>query len=808
MIKNYFKIAWRNLLKNKTFSIINILGLATGIAVCLIIVLFVYDELSYDRYNEKASQIVRVTFGGKMGGEVMKESSVMAPVAQAMLNDYPEVEKATRLHSNGMLGKISYGNKNFREKDFASVDANFFEVFTLPFIAGDEKTALTEPNSVVITEEIAKKYFGEEDPMGKLLEFSSLGTTKKVTGVIKNIPLNSHFHFDFFSSMTDVPEARSDSYLSGSFYTYLVLPKGYDYQKLEAKLSTFLDKYMSSQMKVAMGMNIQEFRAKGNDISLHLQPLTAIHLRSDFTNGLEPGGNIQYVYIFSAIAIFMLLIACINFMNLSTAGASKRAKEVGMRKVMGSSPFDLIKQFLFESVFLAFIALIIGLALVKLSLPIFNQLADKSLSLNMLFTVSNIIILIISGLVIGVLAGSYPALFLSSYQPLAVLKSKFNANQKNVSLRSGLVVFQFFVSVLLIVGTIVVYKQLAFIQNKKLGFNKEQVLVLRNTYLLGDKKEILKNELANDPRVLSISNSAFVPVGPTNSNMASTFPEGDKTFIRRTNIYEVDEKYLPTLGMELSSGRNFSKDFPTDSAGVIVNESLANLYGWGENAVGKKINYFTSSEENSFSSYQVLGVVKDFNFKSLHEKIGPMMMILRHSPGLIIKVKPTDVAGLISLISQKWERFNMEEAFSYSFLDDDFNKVYSSEQKTGKILGIFSALTIFVACLGLFGLVTFTAEQRTKEIGVRKTLGANVSQLVALLSGYFLKLVFIACLIAFPLAWFAMNKWLQDFAYHINISVWIFVVAGLLILTIAMITISFQAIKAALANPIKSLRTE
>ncbi|MBU2045284.1 MAG: FtsX-like permease family protein, partial [Bacteroidetes bacterium] len=505
---------------------------------------------------------------------------------------------------------------------------------------------------------------------------------------------------------------------------------------------------------------------------------------------------------------FMLLIACINFMNLSTAGASKRAKEVGVRKVLGSGTSDLIKQFLFESVLFSIIALSISLAMVKLALPAFNSLSNKELTFSFITNPILLIGLFFTAVLVGILAGSYPAFFISSFKPIEVLKSKRISNQKSFSLRSGLVVFQFFISVLLIVGTIVVYKQLAYIQNKKLGFQKDQILVLRNTYQLGAKEQAFKEELSNDPRILSVSNSAFLPAGPTNTNMATTFPDGDKTLIRRTNIYDVDEQYIPTLGMELLKGRNFSPDFPTDSSAVIVNEALAKIFGWGDDAVGHQVNYFTNIDNDYTGNYHVIGIVKDFNFKSLHEKIGPMMMVLHHSPGLIIKVKPNDIAGLISSLSHKWENFNMDEPFTYTFLDDDFNKVYSSEQKTGTILGIFSALTIFVACLGLFGLVTFTAEQRTKEIGVRKTLGATVSQIVTLLSGYFLKLVLIACLIAFPLSWYAMNRWLQDFAYHIDISWWIFLLAGFTALFIALITVSLQAVKAALANPIKSLRTE
>ena len=806
MIKNYFKIAWRNFVKNKAFSFINILGLSIGIAVCLIILLFVQNELSYDKYNEKAAQIVRVTFGGKMSGETMKEPGVMAPVAQTLQSNFPEVLQATRLQSN-MSSKISYKEKTFKEDNIAAVDSNFFQVFTISFVKGDFKTALAEPNTVVITEEAAQKYFGNEDALGKSLEFKNFNSVKKITGVIKRIPANAHFHFDYFTSLLDNPEANSPSFLSGTFYTYLVLPVGYNYKTLQAKLSTVVDKYISPQLKQAMGMTIAEFRQKGNDVQLNLQPLTDIHLHSDFTNGIEPGGDIRYVYIFGAIALFMLLIACINFMNLSTATSSKRVKEIGIRKVMGSFQSELVRQFLFESVLLSMIALSIGLVLVKLTLPVFNHLADKQLNFQLINSPLTILALVTFGVLVGILAGSYPAFFLSSFKPIAVLKSRFASTQKGISLRSGLVVFQFFISVLLMIGTIVVYQQLSYIQNKKLGFDKEQLLVLRNTYLLGNKETLLKEQLLRDPHVVNVSNSANLPAGPTNSNMTSTFPDGNSALVRRTNIYQVDERYIPTMGMQIIAGRNFSKDFPTDSSGVIVNETMAKINGWGTNPVGHFVNYFTNNNGET-NKLLVVGMVKDFNFKSLHEEIGPVALLLQQSAGLIVKAKPTDIAGLLASIKIKWTSFGMDEPLNYSFLDEDFSRAYLSEQKTGTILGIFSALTIFVACLGLFGLATYTADQRTKEIGVRKVLGANVGQIVGLLSNHFLKLVLIACVLAFPFAWYAMHKWLQDFAFRIDIAWWVFILAGIYALVIAILTVSFQAIKAALMNPVKSLKAE
>ena len=808
MLKNYIKIAFRNLLKNKAFTAINIFGLVIGIATCLIIMLFVQDELSFDRFNEKADQIVRVVFRGKMNGEFIKEASTMAPTAQTLKNDYPEVLAATRIRSYGSP-KVMVNTKVFAGASFAYVDANFFQVFTLPFVKGDVKTALIEPNTILITQAIANKYFGNEDPVGKTLNLKDKNQLFKITGVIADLPVNSHFHFDLFGSMETLPEAKLPTWLASNYHTYLVLQKDYDYKKLEAKLPQVIDKYMGPLIKQGMGVSLSEFRKKGNDVGLFLQPLLDIHLKSDFSNSssLEPSGDIRYVYIFGAIALFMLLIACINFMNLSTAGASKRAKEVGIRKVLGSVKAELITQFLLESIILTFVALVLALLLVKISLPSFNNLSGKALVFD--FTNNPLIIIgILSfGLLVSVLAGSYPAFFLSSFKPISVLKGTVIPNRKGISFRSGLVVFQFIISVSLILSTTIVYQQLSYIQSKKLGYDKEQLLVLRNAYLLGNNAAILKTQLENDPRVASVTVSAFLPAGPTDTNMSGVYPDEKMEQNRRAIIYQIDAQYIPTMGMQIVLGRNFSKGLTTDSSNVIINETMAKTLGWGKKAVGHIINRFTDNNGGT-KSYTIVGVVKDFHFKSLHEEIAPLMMVLEESHGLIIKVKTKDIAGLLATMKTEWQKFNSDEPFTYAFVDELFNKTYLSEQKTGTILSIFAGLTIFIACLGLFGLATFTAEQRTKEIGVRKVLGASIGQLIALLSKDFLKLVLVACLIAFPLGYWAMSMWLQDFVYRINISWWIFVFAGVGAIAIALLTVSYQAIKAALMNPVKSLKTE
>ena len=804
MIRNYLKTAWRNIRKNKLFSFINILGLSIGIATCFIIMLYVQDELSYDRFNKNADNIARVVFHADINGGKIDESVSMPPVAQTMKRDFPEVEDATRILSFG-TPKIIYSNTVFKDDRFALVDPNFFSIFTLPMIKGDAKTALAQPGGIVLTQETAEKFFGKQEPIGKIIQVNTdSNRVYKVTGIIKNIPANSHFHFDAFGSLTSWANATSDTWLGGSYHTYLLLRPGTDIKKMEARFPAMVEKYMGPQILQQMGLSLKQFTSKGNSLGFALQPLKDIHLNSNTTTEFEPGGNATYVYIFGGVAIFMLIVACINFINLSTAGASKRAKEVGVRKVAGSGKLQLISQFLSESVLITFFALFIAFALVQLALPAFNNISGKHLS----FDVKPILAFIGLGLLVGVVAGIYPAFYLSSFKPIAVLKGKLTSSNKSFGLRSGLVVFQFFISVALIIGTIVVYQQMKYIQNKDLGFNKEQILTIPNSYALGSNEQVFKQQMLQDSRIVNATASYYKPAGPSNYNNALAFPQGNDNLVVDGVEYHVDENYIPTLGMKMVSGRNFSKEFATDSTGIILNETAAHALGWNDmTAVGKTVVRQNSDRGNNIP-FHVIGVVKNFNFKSLHEAISPLYMTLQPEGGLIFKIKTTDIAGLLATMKKNWDTYNTGEPFTYEFMDDLFNKTYSTEQKTGSILNIFSVLIILVASLGLFGLVTYTAEQRTKEIGIRKVLGASVSQVTQMLSKEFLKLVLIASLIAFPVAWWAMNKWLQSFAYRISISWWIFLVAGFGALLIALITVSFQAIKAAIANPVKSLRTE
>ena len=807
MFKNYFKIAWRNLLSSKSYSALNILGLAIGIASCLLIFLFVIDELSYDRYNEKAADIVRVVFKAEINGEKIKEAVVMAPVNEVLKKEFPEVIDATRLRNLG-TPKITYNNRSYRNGKFAYVDPNFFRVFTLPIVAGDKKSPLDEPNTVVLTRKEAIKYFGEQDPIGKILSLENTGQQLKVTALIDKIPQNSHFHFDMLASMLGDDRAKGISWMESNFFSYLVLRKGADYKNLEKKLPQVVKKYMGPQIRESMGVTFNEF-TKDNQVGLFLQPLTDIHLNSDFSTSstLEQGGDIKYVYIFSAIALFMLLIACINFMNLSTAAAAKRGKEIGIRKVLGSKRNQLVRQFLAESLLISVIAMAIAVVLVVLVLPLFNELSGKSLELAYLLRPKIMIALLLLSVLISFMAGGYPAFYLSSFNPITALKSKFSGSGRTKGIRSGLVVFQFIISAGLILATLIVEKQMSYIQNKNIGYDKKQLLVLREAYFLGKNEAAFKNQILKDPRVENVTTAAFVPAGTTDENMSVVYL-GDQTgSFRRMNVYNIDDQYIPTMGMTMKTGRNFSKEFGADSLNVIINETAARILGFLDEPIGKTL---TRALDNNGTrqNLTVIGVIKDFNFQSLHQKIDPLIMLNNPYGGLIVRAKVADMSGLIKSISNLWNGFNPQDTFSYALLDDSYKHAYLADQKMGDILSIFALLTIFVACLGLLGLVTFTTEQKFKEIGIRKILGSTVPQIVMLLSKEFVKLVFVSFIIAFPLGYYLMDKWLQDFAYRTEINVWVFALAGLITVLIAFLTICFKSVKAAIANPVKSLRTE
>lgn len=812
MLKNYLKIAWRNLLKSKVFSSINIIGLASGLACFILIALYVADELSYERFNEKANRIYRINSDILFGGNNLHMAVTSDPMGATLKKDYPQVEEFVRFYNSDGYRMVKKGTEYIREDNVAHADSSLFNVFTLPIISGETKTALTEPNTVVITESTAKKYFASTEVVGKNIETDeNKSTLYKITAVIKDIPHNSHFKFDFIFSMHNV-QYQWGNFLSNNFQTYIVLRPGTDYKTFEKNFAQVIDKYLLPQAKQFMNINsMEEFAKSGNRLEYSLMPLTAIHLHSDRFPELGVNGNIQYVYIFSAVALFVLLLACINFMNLSTARSSSRAKEVGIRKVLGSEKQSLIKQFLAESTLTAIIATVFAVIIVWLCISWFNNLSGKQLSIADLFQTKYLAVLIALPFVVGLLAGGYPAFFLSSFKPIAVLKGKINAGFKKSTLRNVLVVFQFATSIFLIVGTIVVYRQLNYIQTKKLGFSKDQVLIINGTGGMGNNTEAFKNEVSKLSGVKASTYAGYLPVSNSsrNDNTYSTSPVMDSKNGFNMQTWVADYDYLNVMGMELAKGRNFSKEFGTDSSALIINESLAKLLGFND-PIGKKLyTYFQDQSGTKLSTYNIIAVVKNFHFESLKQNIGPLCFRLGKPDWVTaFKVNTGNIKELVSNIESKWKTLAPAMPFSYQFLDESFDNMYRVEQRTAKLGLSLAIIAILIACLGLVGLATYMAEQRIKEIGVRKVLGATVTNLVAMLSKDFLKLVLISTVFAVPLAWWAMNKWLQDFAYRINIGWWVFVAAGILALLIAVLTVSSQAIKAAIANPVKSLRTE
>jgi len=807
MFKNNLKIGWRNLLKHKGFFAINTGGLAIGIATCLVIMLFVVNELSYDRYNENADQIVRVVLKGEVQGEAIKEAVIPAAAAAAFQREFPEVLKGTRLKTTG-IPQITYQSNTFRESRFAYVDPNFFSVFSLPFLKGDARTALKEPYSIVITEREAMKYFGNEDPLGKTLDFKEWKQQYKVTGVIEEVPSNSHFHFDLFGSMEGLQDSKRLTWLEGGYSSYLMLDKSSRYQDLQKKLPALVRKYMGPQLQQAMGVSMAEFESKGNKIGLFLQPLVKVHLYSDFADSseLESGGDINSVYIFSAIALFVLLVACVNFINLSTAAATKRAKEVGIKKVLGSGRNQLITQFLIESSLATLSAMLLAPVLVVMSLPLFNTLSHRVFRVSDFLTLEVSLYYVLFGILISLLAGIYPAFVLSSYKPLAALKSKF-AHARGKGIRGGLVIFQFSISVVLIVATIIVDQQMSFIQKKDIGYDKDQMVVVKDSWLLGGNQAVYKEQLLNHSQVENVTRSRYIPAGPSNNSMTGIFLSPESTDFRRTAVYYIDDQYIPTMDMKIMAGRNFSENYGSESSNVIVNETFAEVFGLGDNAVGKTIKASIDNEGGK-ANMIVIGVIKDFHFKPLHQAIEPLIMMTGSDAGLIIRAKTSDMPQLITDMEKMWNDFNLDEPFSYALLDQLYNQTYLKEQNIGTLLRIFAMLTILVACLGLFGLVTFSAEQRVKEIGIRKVLGSNVTQIISMLSIDYLRLVLISLVIALPIGYYLMKTWLQDFAYRVEMQSWIFALAGISTLLIALLTISFKSTQVAMANPIDSLKDE
>ncbi len=804
MLKNYLKVTLRNISRYKGYSFINIAGLAVGMACSVLIFLWVNDELSYDRYHTNVHQIYRVITKGKLADRDVNIAVSPPPLAETFVQEFPEVMNAVRLYQSREKVLISCEDKRFYEERFYFADPTVFEVFTMPLIWGDSKSALSQPHSIVITQAIAQKYFGNESPIGKTLTLDN-SLDFRITGLAENMPSNSHFHFNFLASLSTLELSRSPSWFNSSFHTYLVLRKDCPPSQLEAKFPAFIRKHLGPQIKAGMGVSIDDFFALGNRFNFFLQPLTEIHLHSNLDFELEANGDARYIYIFSIIALFIVLIASVNFMNLATARSFNRAKEVGVRKALGANRLQLVRQFLAESILLSSIAFVITIALVELFLPLFNSYSGKQLELNL----RSLLILpaiIIGVLAIGIFAGSYPAFFLSSFKPVAVLRKSFEGSANSSWLRGVLVIFQFTVSIVLLIGTFVVFRQLKYIHNKNLGFEKENVIIIHGAGALGKEQEAFKQAILKSSSVAGAAASDYVlgkDFDITGLKLEGSSEEG----FQAINLLCCDHDFASTLHLEITDGRFFSTDFKTDSSSIVINETAARMFGLKE-PVGK---HLITTVKGNIQTFTVIGVVKDFHFESLHQRIRPLALrLFEEGEGeyITVRVGLADPGKIVAFIKEEWKKFAPQQPFEYAFMEDNFKSLYRPEHRAGQLFMAFSVLAIFIACLGLFGLSSHIAEQRTKEIGIRKVLGASVKGIVLLLSQEFTKWVLVANVIAWPIAYYVMSRWLQSFAYRIDVKLWMFLLAGLAAFLIALLTVSFQAIKAALANPVESLRYE
>ncbi len=809
MLKNHIKIAWRSLKKQPFFTFLNTFGLAIGMAGGILISLYVYDELSYDEMFADAHRIHRVDLDVKFGGDAQESAEVSAPMAKAMENDFAQVETTTRFRNLGsMLLRKSDVQINVKEQGVTYVDASFFRMFGVELLYGDVTTALKEPNTIVLTKTAAEKHFGINRAVGQTLLLDNTDTYT-VTGIIDDFPKNSFLReHTVFIAMAGYEDAQSNDWGSHNYYTFIKLMPDVNIADFQAPLQSMFGKYVIPYaQEFYPGITEEQFLASGNYLNYKTIALTDIHLYSNKETEMSANSSIQNVYILSFIGIFLIVLASVNFMNLSTAYSLKRAKEVGVRKTLGSNKSELIRQFLTESGLITFISLAFALGLVLLTLPLFNTLSGSAVTIpftNPFFW----ILLIVVTIILGFLSGSYPAFFMSRFLPVKVLKG--NATHLGGGkIRNALVVFQFTISILLIVGTLVVFQQLQFIQKKDLGFTQDQVLILDDVYVAGNNLTSFKEEVQNLAQVGGVSVTGYLPT-PSFRSSTSFFKEGvsDQENTINMQYWAVDHDYLSTLNMQLVAGRDFNRQFSNDSTAIILNESAVSILGVSpEEALGMRLSRNFTDEDAVFST--VIGVVKDFHFESLHENIGALSLRLGNSEGaMIVKLKAGDFSNTIAKIKSLWNDAAPEQAFNYGFMEDTFNNTYRAEQRLGRIFVAFTVLSILIACLGLFGLAAFNAEKRTKEIGVRKVLGASVSQISYHLTSDFLKLVGFAILIALPIGWYAMNRWLEDFTYRIEIGWDVFAIATALAILVAIVTVSYQSIKAAIVNPVKSLRSE
>jgi putative ABC transport system permease protein len=819
MLSNYITIALRQLRKKPLYTGLNIAGLAIGVAACLLIVLYVAYELSYDRWNPQSDRIVRPVADIQFGGNHYQMAVVGSFLGPDAASELPEIQAWCRFREYGsyLVKRDGAVQQNFREEAVLTVDSSFFELFPLKIIEGDPARCLAQPNTVAISRSRAEKYFASPQmAMGQTLVLEN-EERWQVTAVYEDMPGNSHFRADLLLAMNGNDEVKNAPPFwatNNNFHTYLLLRKGTDLAAFNRKFDQLSTEKVAITVQQVLGTTVEDMAKTGQYARYYLQNLKDIHLHSDLTVELAPNGSIRYVWIFSAIAAFILLIACINFMNLATARSAGRAKEVGMRKVLGGARSALIGQFLSESLAISAMAVLLATLVAALAMPWYRELTGRE-ALAMPWNSPVFWAALTSGTVlVGLLAGSYPAFFLSAFDSIRVLKGQVSGMGRGGNLRSVLVVFQFSVAVALIIATMLVFNQLNYIQNKKLGFEKSQVIIIDDAYGLENKVYTFKEEMLRHPAIESATVSGFLPVPSSRNDQTFSKTQAiDKDNSVSMQRWRVDNDYTATLGLEIVQGRNFDPARVTDSTGIIINETAARQMGFAD-PIGQKMyvpnrNFEGTPKPEDFSELTIIGVVKDFHWSSLRDNIGALCLQLGRSTGLIsFRYKGAETGAMIAALEKQWKAMSPDQAFSYRFLDDAFARMYESEQRIGKIAGIFGVLAIFVSCLGLFGLASFTTEQRTKEIGIRKVLGASVSGITSLLAKDFLKLVVVAIVIASPLAWWLMQKWLSDFAYRIEIRWWMFALAGVVAVAIAFLTVSFQSIRAALSNPVKSLRSE
>jgi putative ABC transport system permease protein len=791
--------------KHIGYLILNITGLTIGITSFLLITIYVLHELSYDRFHKNYENIYRIKVKGVMAGATLDQAITAAPMAEALLTDYPEISHAVRINRSGAW-LVKYGENRFNEDGILFADSSFFSVFDFKLLSGDPKTALANPRSIILTEKFAKKYFGNEDPMGKRLSLEADTNLYTVTGVIKNIPANSHFRFDMLGSLNSLGDSRSTQWLSHNYYTYIVLKKGTNKSSIEAKFPEVVLKYVGPQLKKFVGITIEDFQKAGNQFGYKLEPLKDIHLKGAPQYQLEPSGSLTTVYIFAIIAVLILVIAIINYINLATAKSADRAKEIGIRKVSGSDKAGLIFQFIGESLLIVTIAAIIASLLVLILTPGFNHLIGKEISFTLFLGCKGILGLIALIILVGTAAGAYPAFVLASFNPVEVLKGTLNPGSISKTLRGILVVFQFTVSIVIIIGAFVVYSQLNFMTSADMGIKKDNLLVIRRPDALEKKLESFKEQVLQIPGVERIANATAI-TGTNNFNNNAFFLDNDPT--KATYLINQDRVsfgFAEVMGIKLAEGRFFSKEYGTDTTAVMINETAVKSLGLTD-PIGKYI--LQPSGPNKFERFRIVGILKDFNIASLHEKITPVCFTLmrgNYEGYLCVRLNEKNIQVAIKSIENVWKDYSNRQPFQYSFFADDFNKNYETEFKTGRIFILFSVLAILIACLGLIGLITYMTTIRTREVGIRKSFGATRSIIVTLLSREVIVLILISSLVAYPVAYFGIRFWLESFAEKISVSPLIYIVASIIGLAIGWLSIIYQALKAAAYNPAESLR--